>query len=100
MLTLFVIDWDLRSMLTRQLITCKMENAQHFYYWNNLHRTFREFYGLQKVKGMKNMLEYLGLPLKGRHHSGIDDAKNITNIVVHMIQAGCVFDLTSEKRYT
>lgn len=29
---------------------------------------------------MVGMLEYLNIPLEGRHHSGIDDTRNIAKI--------------------
>lgn len=32
------------------------------------------------------MLSFLRLPLVGRHHSGIDDSRNITSILTRMIQ--------------
>ena len=38
--------------------------------------------------GMVRMLNMLGLRLVGRHHSGIDDCRNIARIVQRMIQAG------------
>ena len=34
---------------------------------------------------MVEMLELCGLDLIGRHHSGIDDVKNITRIVHYLI---------------
>src|SRR5688500_1696409 len=43
------------------------------------------------VGGMPHMLEICGLELKGKHHSGIDDAKNIANIVVDLLEKGFVF---------
>lgn len=37
------------------------------------------------------MLELLGLELEGRHHSGIDDAKNLTRIVQKLLEQGYTF---------
>lgn len=42
--------------------------------------------------GMTDMLEKLGLPLEGRHHSGIDDAKNLANVVLTLLSRGFVFN--------
>ena len=36
--------------------------------------------------GMARMLKVLRLTLHGRHHSGIDDCKNITQIVVTLLK--------------
>lgn len=33
-----------------------------------------------KVSGMARALEHAGLPLDGRHHRGIDDARNIAKL--------------------
>ena len=35
-----------------------------------------------QVDGMTDMLELCGLELEGRHHSGIDDCKNLARIVI------------------
>ena len=35
---------------------------------------------------MKEMLDFLKLPLDGRHHSGIDDAKNIAKIAIKLLE--------------
>lgn len=37
---------------------------------------------------MVGMLEYLGIKLEGRHHSGIDDTKNIAKILLRIISDG------------
>ncbi len=36
------------------------------------------------------MLESLGLQFQGREHSGIDDAKNISRVLVQLIKDGCI----------
>ena len=43
------------------------------------HGNFRK---LPRALGMKNALEYEGLPLSGTHHRGIDDARNISKIFI------------------
>ncbi|GII54812.1 DNA polymerase III [Planotetraspora thailandica] len=53
----------------------------------NAKLTFSETYGLTCRLGMKAALEYAGLPLEGRHHSGVDDAWNIAALVVGMASA-------------
>lgn len=40
---------------------------------------------------MMKMLEYLAIPHIGRHHSGIDDVRNLSNIVIHLLQKGAEF---------
>ena len=40
------------------------------------------------VKGMPHMLELCQLELKGHHHSGIDDSRNIAACVVKCLEKG------------
>ncbi|GAA2106149.1 3'-5' exonuclease [Actinomadura alba] len=50
----------------------------------NAKKTFSEVYGLSRRLGMKGALAHAGLPLEGRHHSGVDDAWNIAALVLEM----------------
>ena len=43
---------------------------------------------------MPNMLEDLQLKLDGRHHSGIDDCRNIAKIVERLAKLGHTFKIT------
>jgi ERI1 exoribonuclease 3 len=40
---------------------------------------------------MESMLEELELELEGRHHSGIDDSKNIARCVLSLLNIGFSF---------
>ena len=57
---------------------------------------FKNTWSVEQAKpnigGMEQMLEALDLELVGRHHSGIDDARNIAKIVLKLIECG--FDFT------
>jgi hypothetical protein len=48
--------------------------------------------------GMPGMLRACGLPLLGRHQSGIDDVRNIVSIVQFMLKAGCRMTSTCDLR--
>jgi len=39
------------------------------------------------------MLEYLNIPMVGNQHSGIDDCRNLVNIVKSMRSNGCIFSV-------
>ena len=41
---------------------------------------------------MTGMLNFLKIKLEGRHHSGIDDTRNIAKIMLKMINDGHRFD--------
>ena len=53
--------------------------------WINIKSEFSNHYQT-KMRGMAGMLKYLRLELVGRHHSGIDDCRNISSIVLKMLQ--------------
>ena len=42
--------------------------------------------------GMMGMLKALNIEHEGKHHSGIDDVKNICSICIELIKRGLVFD--------
>ncbi|QSJ16257.1 exonuclease domain-containing protein [Nostoc sp. UHCC 0702] len=50
----------------------------------NIKKEFSEDFGVSKGFGMAKALELLGIELKGTHHRGIDDARNIAAIYTHM----------------
>ena len=44
-----------------------------------------------QVTGMTQMLELCGLELEGRHHSGLDDSKNIARVALNLMKNGFEF---------
>jgi len=49
---------------------------------------------------MDKMLEYLNLTLDGKHHSGIDDCRNISKILGKMVKDGHIdFKVNNVKNY-
>jgi hypothetical protein len=72
----------------------------YFYQFINIKHWY-EFNMQQKAWGMSNMLEKLGLTLDGKHHSGIDDCRNITKLCKVLIERGVnlqtTFDLKLKK---
>jgi inhibitor of KinA sporulation pathway (predicted exonuclease) len=73
-------DWDLNSMMPQQCATSAVKKPAYFDRWINIKFPFSDCYKT-KALGMAGMLRDLKIPLKGRHHSGIDDCRNITSIV-------------------
>ncbi len=50
--------------------------------------------------GMALMLDYMGLELQGRHHSGLDDSRNISRMVIELqdvINEDMIVRVASEK---
>jgi inhibitor of KinA sporulation pathway (predicted exonuclease) len=50
----------------------------------NIKQEFSEYLGVTKRFGMAQALQRLGIELKGTHHRGIDDARNIAAIFRYM----------------
>lgn len=88
-------DWDLKTMLPNQCSLSKVSLPEMFTSWCNIKQMYNRHYSEKirgmhsmkeiingnyahektSVRGMKSLLNRLNLPLIGRHHSGIDDAK-------------------------
>lgn len=92
-------DWDLKTMLPRQLTltNTKLSPKVSALLTNrvNIKFAFAKAYN-KKPKGMAGMLEDLGLNLEGRHHSGIDDSRNIARITAKLIADG--YDVKPEDK--
>ena len=78
-------DWDLRTMLPCQCKHFKLSVPHYFRRWVNIKHVYSEV-TKQKATGMPGMLKGLGLELSGRHHSGIDDSKNIAKILAKLAE--------------
>jgi len=86
-------DWDLKTMLPRQCQTAQVHAVpQVFKEWVNIKKTYSVATG-RHAGGMKPMLDTLGLPLVGHHHSGLDDSRNIAQILISLCRNGAVIDL-------
>ena len=48
------------------------------------------------AKGMAMMLSHFKLTLDGRHHSGIDDCRNIAKLAIHLHTQGVNFECSGE----
>lgn len=79
--------WDLNTMLPNEIRNKRLPVHKYYSTYINVKDEFNYFYK-QKAKGMVGMLQYLKLKLDGRHHSGIDDTRNIAKIMIKMIKDG------------
>ncbi|WP_433337056.1 exonuclease domain-containing protein [Spirillospora sp. CA-294931] len=55
----------------------------------NAKATYSEAHDLPRKLGMAGALRHAGMPLEGRHHSGVDDAWNIAALVLKIDARGC-----------
>ncbi|KAI0778559.1 exonuclease RNase T and DNA polymerase III [Trametes elegans] len=89
-------DWDLKTMLPLQLRLSGLDNAitpsgtlvSPYDRWINIKKSYQKFYDMRYPTGMEGMLRHAQMELEGRHHSGIDDCKNILRLVRRMRQDG------------
>ena len=73
-------DWDLKVCLPAEAAFKTFQIEPTLKRWVNVKTYFQSVTG-KKPKGMSEMLKECGMEIQGRHHSGIDDAKNIARIV-------------------
>jgi ERI1 exoribonuclease 3 len=83
-------DWDIKRMLPIQASVSQVRIPDYLSTVCNIKILYGWFKGMKKQPaGMVAMLSDLGLPLEGRHHSGLDDCKNIANIFMGIAAQGC-----------
>lgn len=80
-------NWDLATQLPREIRNKKLKPNKYYQMWINVKTEFEQLYRI-KAKGMEGMLNYLQMELTGRHHSGIDDTRNIAKIMLKIIEDG------------
>jgi inhibitor of KinA sporulation pathway (predicted exonuclease) len=82
-------DWDLGSLLPRQCAQHGLTIPGWARRWANLKRVFAShFPQVSGHTGLVEMARSLGLPLVGRLHSGIDDARNLARVLLRMLSMG------------
>lgn len=94
-------DWDLKTMLPAQVALCPdLSIPEPLTRWTNIKKVATKFVNKGKPKKerlhmncMPVMLDQFGLTLEGRHHSGLDDSRNIARICIALLEQGC--DITA-----
>ncbi|KAI0704960.1 exonuclease [Cytidiella melzeri] len=90
-------DWDLKTMLPNQLALVSDDHGLDssgrlvapYSKWINIKHGYVKHLGLPRHNtSMPQMLQRLKISLEGRHHSGIDDCRNILSIVRKLRESG------------
>ncbi|XP_048353019.1 ERI1 exoribonuclease 3 isoform X2 [Sphaerodactylus townsendi] len=89
-------DWDLKVMLPGQCQYLGLPVADYFKQWINLKKAYSFAMGSWPKNGLLDMNKGLNLQHIGRPHSGIDDCKNIANIMKTLAHRGFIFKQTSK----
>ncbi|GMT24416.1 hypothetical protein PFISCL1PPCAC_15713 [Pristionchus fissidentatus] len=90
-------DWDLQVQLRNEAAYKNLALPSHFSSWINVKKSFCELTGTFP-KGMKDILKHMNTELQGRHHSGIDDVRNIVEITRWLVREGHVLRKEDSKR--
>eukprot|EP00483_Globobulimina_turgida_P007989 UN08005 len=85
-------DWDLKTLWPMQANNKFVRNQLQyqpalFHSWINVKKIYSQLYN-KRGRGMMRMLNDLGIKHQGRHHSGIDDVRNICQIVLTLLNDG------------
>lgn len=89
-------NWDLKTKVPQQCKDSCIKVPPYFSEWINLKDIFVNFYKI-RARGMRSMMNELGIPLLGSHHLGIDDSKNITRVLQRMIADGSPLQITARR---
>jgi len=80
--------WDVVKFLVPECRRKEIPLPRWCLSWLDLGQIFKNKFRLDTRRPLGMMLSMCGLELEGRHHSGIDDAKNISQLLVHFAKRG------------
>lgn len=84
-------DWDLRKQVPRQCGISCVWRPPYLDHWVNIKELFNQHNKSRRgVRGMRGLLNKLGLPLEGKHHLGMHDVNNICRCLAAMLDDGIV----------
>lgn len=90
--------WDLNTQLPREIRNKNLAKKSFYSKFINVKVEFRTTTKISRTHGMMGMLRYLNITPEGRHHSGIDDTKNIAKIMLTLIKNGHTYDKFKIKK--
>ncbi|GAB2215602.1 hypothetical protein Droror1_Dr00019991 [Drosera rotundifolia] len=91
-------NWDIKTKIPQQCTVSGMNLPSYFMEWINLKDIYLNFYK-RRATGMLTMLRELNIPLRGSHHLGIDDTKNIAKVLQRILADGAVLQITARRDY-
>jgi inhibitor of KinA sporulation pathway (predicted exonuclease) len=93
-------DWDLLSILPNQCDQVGISVPKHFRHWVNLKQLVVRYMGVPKRASCLEISEkYMNLKWVGHNHSGIDDARNISKMLVTFVKKRFPVYITSSLTY-
>ncbi|GAB2284474.1 hypothetical protein Dimus_018926 [Dionaea muscipula] len=89
-------NWDIKTKIPQQCRVSGLKLPPYFMEWINLKDIYLNFYN-RRATGMLTMLKELHIPIRGSHHLGIDDAKNIAKVLQRILADGAVLQITARR---
>lgn len=83
--------WDLNTCLRNEAAYKGIQTPDYLRKFINIKDAWMSHFCEPKAPGMPGMLDSLKLALDGKHHSGIDDSKNIAKIAIELLKRGTMF---------
>ena len=83
--------WDLKTCLRAEAAFKKLHIQPYLKKFINIKDIWMHTLFKSKSVGMPGMLSSVDLELEGKHHSGIDDSKNIARIAIELVKRGGAF---------
>lgn len=77
--------WDMNKFLVMQCDLSHTPFPDFGKKWINIKKTFSKHYKTKKYS-LNSMLELLGMEFEGKMHCGLDDARNIAKIAIHLLE--------------
>lgn len=91
-------DYDLKRSLVEDPNVDHTSLPACYRRWSNLKKAYATHTKQKKQPaGMAEMLAALGLELEGHHHSGIDDCRNLANVVRALLRLGWKVGATGQR---
>lgn len=90
-------SWDFNTCLRMEATYKKLNLMSYLKKFINIKDIWMHTMFKNKGTGMPGMLSSLNLELEGKHHSGIDDSKNIAKIAIALLEKGGIFSQFQER---
>lgn len=87
--------WDMGRFLYGQ---CKLSSIPYPVFarkWVNIRKMFSNFYKCERMR-LQLMLDRLHIQFEGRPHCGLDDARNIAEVLLRMINDGASIEINEK----
>ena len=85
--------WDLQTMLPSDLKANNLSYPDSVYKrWVNIKQAFSAVYCPVRGRSFLQMMKHTKLDVEGRHHSGIDDSRNIARLFGKLVEVGLTQD--------